>query len=202
MISETIEALQILANIIAAIINFIKPFVIFIGDFMVNAINYLLALFPRDSHMLYIVIFIILIVLGVLVNTSPLGDKLKEKFNKFDEKHFKKYGKSARDKHEEKTLEEIKSKEKKKAEKQKAAEEKKKKKAEKKKAAEEKKKAEAEKKKKEEEAEPEVEEEAEPEVEEEAEPEVEEEAEPEVEEEAEPEVEEEAEPEVEEEAEP
>ncbi|MBN1800247.1 MAG: hypothetical protein JW891_02000 [Candidatus Lokiarchaeota archaeon] len=88
MIFEIIPALEMLATIVAALINFIKPLVVPIGEVMVRAINVLLAYFPDQSLVLYIVIFAILIVLGVLVNTSPVGDKLKAKFDEFDEKHF------------------------------------------------------------------------------------------------------------------
>ncbi len=88
MIFETIPALEILAAIVAVLITFIHPLVVPIGEVMVRAINVLLAYFPDQSLVLYIVIFAILIAIGVLVNTSPVGDKLKAKFDELDEKYF------------------------------------------------------------------------------------------------------------------
>ena len=91
MILETIGFLQILADIIASILNVLSPLVIPIGDVMVKAVNILLEYFPANNLTIYIVIFILFVILGVIVNTSFIGDRLKEIFNKFDEKHFKKY---------------------------------------------------------------------------------------------------------------
>ena len=93
MILETIEFLEILVDIIAAILFFMQPIAAPLGEIMVMAINNALGYFPAENLILYISIFIIIVVLGVIINTSPIGDKLKEKFNKYDEKHFKKYSK-------------------------------------------------------------------------------------------------------------
>lgn len=93
MILETIQALQVLAEIIGYILIVLQPIVMPIGEVMVFAVNFLLDYFPPDVLILYIIIFVVFVVAGIIVNTSPIGDKLKNKFNKFDEKHFKKYTK-------------------------------------------------------------------------------------------------------------
>ena len=93
MILETIAILQTLADIIGIILMVLRPIVMPIGEVMVFFVNYVLQYFPAGNLMIYIIIFIIFIILGIIVNTSPAGDRLKDKFNKFDEKHFKKYTK-------------------------------------------------------------------------------------------------------------
>ncbi|MFX1274943.1 MAG: hypothetical protein ACFFBP_03685 [Promethearchaeota archaeon] len=95
MIFDTIVALQVIAEIIGVILFVLQPFVVPIGQVMVFFVNYILELgiFPYGSFIFYIVLFVIFVVAGVIVNTSLIGDKLKDKFNKYDEKHFKKYSK-------------------------------------------------------------------------------------------------------------
>ena len=93
VILETFGILQILADIIGIILVVLQPIVVPIGEVMVYAVNYMLYYFPAGNLMIYIVVFVIFVILGIIINTSPVGDKLKNKFNKFDEKHFKKYTK-------------------------------------------------------------------------------------------------------------
>ncbi len=77
------EFLQGLADIIGAIIGFLKPIVTPIGEFMVKWIDYVLVVFPRENYVAYIVICILFIVTGIFVNCYWPGDKkpkyLKEK---------------------------------------------------------------------------------------------------------------------------
>ena len=93
MILETFAILQTIADIIGIILMVLRPIVMPFGDVMVYIVNYLLQFFPAGNLMIYIIFFVIFIILGIIVNTSLVGDKLKNKFNKFDEKHFKKYTK-------------------------------------------------------------------------------------------------------------
>jgi hypothetical protein len=76
-----VDMFQVLADIIGAILNFLKPIVSPIGAWMVNWINTALQFFPTDSLTIYIIIFIILLVSGGLVNSLWPGDK-PPKFSK------------------------------------------------------------------------------------------------------------------------
>ena len=69
------DMLQILADIIGAILTFLKPIVSPIGAWMVDWIEVALQYFPTDSLTLYIGIFIFLIVAGGIVNSIWHGDK-------------------------------------------------------------------------------------------------------------------------------
>ena len=86
MILETNFVLEIVALIIGFILGIIQPVVTPIGQFMVLWVNYLLQYFPYGNLTLYIVIFIILVVAGVIVNASILGRLLKEKVEEFEDK--------------------------------------------------------------------------------------------------------------------
>ncbi len=93
MILETIEILQLLADIIGVILVILQPVVVPIGQVMVFIVNNLLGFFPTSSLTFYIILFIIFVIAGIIANTSLVGDRLKNKFNKFDEKQFKKHSK-------------------------------------------------------------------------------------------------------------
>jgi len=69
------DMFQLLADIIGAILNFLKPIVSPIGAWMVNWINTALQFFPTDSLTIYITIFIILLVSGAIVNSLWPGDR-------------------------------------------------------------------------------------------------------------------------------
>ena len=70
------EILNTLATIIGAIVKFVQPFLTPIGAFMVLWINYLMQFFPYVNLAFYIVIFVILIIAGIIVNSHWTGDKI------------------------------------------------------------------------------------------------------------------------------
>ncbi|MHA1274097.1 MAG: hypothetical protein ACTSQS_11765 [Promethearchaeota archaeon] len=76
--------IQLIADIIAMIITFLKPIIIPIGEWMIGWVEFLLQFFPSGWDYLgfYIVIFIILIICAVIVNCKWPGDKPIAKFEK------------------------------------------------------------------------------------------------------------------------
>jgi hypothetical protein len=66
---------QMVADIVGAILNFLRPIVSPIGSWMVNWINVALQFFPADSLTIYIVIFIVLLVSGGIINSLWPGDR-------------------------------------------------------------------------------------------------------------------------------
>jgi len=86
MILETNIVLEIIAQIIGIILGIIQPIVTPIGELMVLWVNYLLEYFPYGNLTLYIAIFIILVVAGVIINASIIGRLLKEKVEEFEDK--------------------------------------------------------------------------------------------------------------------
>ena len=86
MIFETYPILEIIALIIGYILSIVQPIVTPIGEFMVLWVNYLLQYFPYGNLTLYIVIFIVLVVAGVIINASIIGRLLKEKVEEIEER--------------------------------------------------------------------------------------------------------------------
>lgn len=78
MLFQLPEILQVLADIVGAILNVLGPIVSPIGEFMVLWIEYVLAFFPDDNWTIYIVIFAILFIAGIIVNTRWPGDQPSE----------------------------------------------------------------------------------------------------------------------------
>lgn len=78
MILQTIEALQIISNIVRAILTFFQPIVIPIGMWMTEwitaATNFLSQNFG-ENFTIYIIISVILIISGVIINMVWPGDK-------------------------------------------------------------------------------------------------------------------------------
>ena len=72
---ERIEFLQIIADIIALILGVLKPFVTPIGAWMVSWVDVLLRFFPTGNLIPYWVIFAILIISGIIINTKWPGEK-------------------------------------------------------------------------------------------------------------------------------
>ena len=70
----TNEILQIIADIIGAIMSFLQPIVRPIGLFMVSWIEQVLKVFPTELT-LYVVIFLAFIISAVIVNSIWPGDK-------------------------------------------------------------------------------------------------------------------------------
>jgi len=82
MIYQEADFLEILAGIVSAILETISPFVIPIGEWMIGTIEYFLQFFPHgnytwDDLLIYLVIFVIIIIIGILVNSIWPGDKAK-----------------------------------------------------------------------------------------------------------------------------
>jgi vacuolar-type H+-ATPase subunit I/STV1 len=75
MLLQALDFLQVLADIFGTIILYLGPIVSPIGEFMVLWINYVLAFFPTGDWTIYIVIFVILIVSAIIVNSYWPGDK-------------------------------------------------------------------------------------------------------------------------------
>jgi len=86
MIFETNPVLEMIATIIGGIINFIQPIVTPIGEVMVFWVNKLLPYFPFGDLTLYIAIFLILVIAGVIINASIIGRLLKEKVEEIEDK--------------------------------------------------------------------------------------------------------------------
>ena len=74
--------MQLFADIIAAILNFLRPIVSPMGQFMVLWMDFVLQFFP-DGLFTYIIIAAIIIVLGIIINTIWPGDKPPKYLDKF-----------------------------------------------------------------------------------------------------------------------
>ena len=85
MIYKTIEALQILADIIGSILLFLRPIITPIGEWMVGWITVGME-FLRDNfstdYTFYIIICVILVVSGIIVNIIWPGDRKGSIFSK------------------------------------------------------------------------------------------------------------------------
>ena len=80
MIYAQTDIFGILAGIIGAILETLSPFVIPIGEWMVGTVEFFLQYFPYgnyswDDLIPYVVIFVILIIIGIIVNSIWPGDK-------------------------------------------------------------------------------------------------------------------------------
>ncbi|MFX1587179.1 MAG: hypothetical protein ACFFC1_03405 [Promethearchaeota archaeon] len=82
MILQTVDFLQVLAEIIGAILNFLKPIVSPIGAWMINWIEVVLRIFPKNDLALYIILFVIIIIIGAITNILWPGDKPPRFFEK------------------------------------------------------------------------------------------------------------------------
>jgi len=79
MIFLTIDLIQTIADIVAAILNFLNPIVSPMGVLMVSWMDYVLQFFPENNLTFYIIISAIIITTGAIVNIAWAGDK-KPKF--------------------------------------------------------------------------------------------------------------------------
>ena len=81
MIYQQTDIFGVLAGIIGAIFETLAPFIIPIGEWMVGTVEFFLLFFPYGDYYTwadlipYLVIFVILIILGVIVNSIWPGDK-------------------------------------------------------------------------------------------------------------------------------
>jgi len=80
--AERYEILQVIADIIGAILAFFKPWVTPIGAWLVSWIDVLLGFFPADNLTIYFVIFGVLVISGIIVNTKWPGVKYIEVYKK------------------------------------------------------------------------------------------------------------------------
>jgi len=72
---ERYDWLQVLADIIAFILEIFKPVVTPIGEWMVTWIDFLMNYFPADTLLIYIIIFIVLVVSAIIINCKWPGEK-------------------------------------------------------------------------------------------------------------------------------
>ncbi|MFO7795342.1 MAG: hypothetical protein ACQERB_10680 [Promethearchaeati archaeon] len=79
MLFQSLDFLQTIANIFGTILTYLGPIVSPIGEFMVFWISYALEWFPDDDWTIYIVIFVILIIAGIIINCYWPGDKPPKK---------------------------------------------------------------------------------------------------------------------------
>ncbi len=85
MIFQTMEFLEIIANITTAILLFLKPLVTPIGEWMVDWITTTTQFFKDNlgaSLSFYIVVFIVLVVSAIVVNIIWPGDRPGSIFSK------------------------------------------------------------------------------------------------------------------------
>ena len=86
---ERVEWMQVLAAIIGFILEIFKPIVTPIGEWLVVWVDFLMNFFPSESLLLYIIIFIILIVAGIIINIKWPGEQYVSIFEKKEEEEVK-----------------------------------------------------------------------------------------------------------------
>lgn len=89
MILQAVDFIQLIADIVAAILNFLNPIVSPMGMWMVNWMEYVLQFFPRNDLTIYITIAIIIVVIGLFVNITWPGNKKPGFLVKAEEKDKK-----------------------------------------------------------------------------------------------------------------
>lgn len=77
MLFETNPILEKIADVIGLIINFLKPYIIPIGKWMVGWITMLLQFFPQHDLTIYFLIFLVLVISAAIINSKWPGDKPK-----------------------------------------------------------------------------------------------------------------------------
>ena len=85
MILQTVDSIQIIADIVAAILNFLNPIVSPMGLMMVNWMEYVLQFFPQNDLTIYIIIFIVIVTIGAIVNIAWPGNKRPGFLKKIDD---------------------------------------------------------------------------------------------------------------------
>jgi len=80
MIYAQTDIFGILAGIIGAILEFLTPIVVPIGEWMVGTVEFFLQFFPYgnytwDDLIPYLMIFVVLLIIGIIVNSVWPGDK-------------------------------------------------------------------------------------------------------------------------------
>ena len=72
---QRFEFLQVIADIMGLILKTLQPFVTPIGAWMVSWVGFLLKFFPTNSLAIYIAIFVVLVVSGIIINLKWPGEK-------------------------------------------------------------------------------------------------------------------------------
>lgn len=72
---QRFEFLQVIADIMGLILKTLQPFVTPIGAWMVSWVDFLLKFFPTNSLAIYIAIFVILVLSGIIINLKWPGEK-------------------------------------------------------------------------------------------------------------------------------
>ncbi len=75
MILQGVDFIQVIADIVAAILNFLRLFVNPLGEFMVSWMEFVLQFFPQNGLTVYIIIAIVIVIVGFVVNIIWPGDK-------------------------------------------------------------------------------------------------------------------------------
>jgi hypothetical protein len=84
------DIIRTISEIVGAIVTFLKPFIVPIGEWMVSWVGYLLEFFPTgwDSIPIYFLIFIVMVISAIIVNSKWPGDKPPKGAKKEDEEDF------------------------------------------------------------------------------------------------------------------
>ncbi|MFO8017938.1 MAG: hypothetical protein R6U96_04840 [Promethearchaeia archaeon] len=80
MLLQINDILRIIAGIVGLILNFLKPYVIPVGEWMIIWIDAGLSYFPQDDLSLYFLICVALVIAGVAINTKFPGDEPPAEF--------------------------------------------------------------------------------------------------------------------------
>lgn len=80
--AERIPFWQLIADIMEWVLTIFKPIVYPIGLVMVLWIDFLLRFFPSENITIYIVIFCVLVICGIIVNIKWPGEKYVKVFTK------------------------------------------------------------------------------------------------------------------------
>ncbi len=79
-----LDIFQTLADIVGAIVAILQPIVTPIGDLMILWIEWALQWFPTNSWLVYIIVFSVFIIAGIIVNCIWPGDKPREQETEID----------------------------------------------------------------------------------------------------------------------
>ncbi|MGV9199833.1 MAG: hypothetical protein ACOC4M_13565 [Promethearchaeia archaeon] len=80
MLQQVNDILRVIADIVALILNFLKPYVIPVGEWMIGWIEVALSVFPKDDLSVYFILCIILVMAGVIINVKFPGDEPPAEF--------------------------------------------------------------------------------------------------------------------------
>ena len=75
MLLQVNDILRSIANVVGIILNFLKPILIPVGEWMISWIETALSFFPRNDLSIYFLICLVLIMAGVIINIKFPGDE-------------------------------------------------------------------------------------------------------------------------------